>query len=456
MIDQYRLYPLTVTAGRSWRFVLAAVPGLPGGIDPRKHRVSITSERDYRHRTTAPLERTDRGELAFTFAPRLRGEYLVGIHETDGGWPDPPSATFAFYVADADLAGTVPRKGDLHMHTVRSDGREEPGALLARMRGLGMDFVAITDHRVYGDGGDGMLCDGSAVDLLVVPGEEINFCQGPGHIVALNARRPVTDALPTNNSTGDRAYLESFQNLEALTSPVRALVADEIERMALPEGVDRELYGYTHAIVSAIREAGGIAVIAHPFWSSKGVMDLVRSTWDHIVHSGLYDAIEVFGGMSPEKNLLSYAHYAARLGGRGVPVVASSDSHGRGSDWSGRNFTLAFVPAALAADAADGTDAADAADAVANAITGGRTTACLRVGDGEHVVAGDFALVEYSYFLLRSFFPDHDLRCRDLGGVYRSAILGDGPEPGVYASPMREALAREYRRSFPVAFGAEG
>lgn len=446
MNDQYRLYPLTVTAGRPWRFVLAPVPGLPGSIDPRKHHVSITSERDYRHRATAPLERTDRGELAFVFTPRLPGEYLVGIHEAGDEWPDRPMATFAFYVADAELAGSVPWKGDLHMHTVRSDGREEPDALLARMRGLGMDFVAITDHRVYGDGGDGTLRDGSAVDLLILPGEEINFCQGPGHIVALNARRPVTDGLPVNDASGDRRYLESFRNLDALTAPIRELAAAEIERIELPEGVDRALYEYTSAIVSAVRAAGGIAVIAHPFWSSNGVMDLVRSTWDHIVESGLFDAIEVFGGMSEEKNLLSYAHYAARLGGRGVPVVASSDSHGRGADWSGRNFTLAFGPA----------DAACGADAVASAITGGRTTACLRVADGEHVIAGDFALVEYSYFLLRSFFPEHDLRCRDLGGVYRAAISDGRPGSGASAAPMQEALAREYRRSFPVAFGADG
>ena len=56
MNDQYRLYPLTVTAVRPWRFVLAPVPGLPGVIDPRTHRVSITSERDYRHRATAPKQ----------------------------------------------------------------------------------------------------------------------------------------------------------------------------------------------------------------------------------------------------------------------------------------------------------------------------------------------------------------------------------------------------------------
>lgn len=444
MTEQYHIHPLAVTAGRAWRFVLAPVPGLPGGIDPRKHRVSITSERDYRHRSTAPLERTCDGELAFTFTPRLHGEYLVGIHEAGKAWPDPPMATLAFYVADADLAGSVPWKGDLHMHTVRSDGREEPGALLARMRGLGMDFVAITDHRVYADGGDGTLRDGSTVDLLVLPGEEINFCQGPGHIVALNAQRPVTDGLPINNSTGDRGYLESFQNLEALTSPVRALVADEIERLSLPDGVDRELAAYTHAIVSAIRDAGGIAVIAHPFWSSNGVMDLVRSTWDYIVDSELYDAIEVFGGMSPEKNLLSYAHYAARSAGRGVPVVASSDSHGRGADWSGRSFTLAFGPAELSPDA------------VVEAVANGRTTACLRVCDGEHVVAGDFALVEYSYFLFRSFFPGHDLLCRDLEGVYRAGISGGGPMARASAAPMQATLAREYRRSFPLAFGADG
>lgn len=433
MTDQYSIYPLAVTADRAWRFVLVPGPGLARAIDPNTHHVSITSERDYRHRVTAPLEPTGDGELAFTFTPRLCGEYLVGIHAIADAWPEPPVASLAFYAADAELARTVPWKGDLHMHSVRSDGREEPNALLARMRGLGMDFVAITDHRVYGDGGDGALTGGSTVDLVVVPGEEINFCQGPGHIVALNARRPVTDGLPVNNSTGDRRYLESYRNLDVVIAPIRDLRAAEIERMHLPDGVDRDLVGYTHAIVSAIREAGGIAVIAHPFWTSKGAMDLVRATFDYIVDSRLYDALEVFGGMSPEKNLLSYAHYAARLGARGVPIVASSDTHGHDPDWSGRSFTLVFGPAELSAEA------------IVEAITAARTAACLRVTDDEHVVAGDFALVEYSYFLLRAFFPDHDRRCRDGGRV-----------PGATAPTMRAALERAYRRSFPLAFGVDG
>jgi len=455
----FRIYPCSVTTGRPWRFSIEPPVGVRADLPGGPPVVSVTSVHDFRHRASVVPERGPAGGIVITFTPELPGEYRVGIYEGDGAWPLAARVEVSFYAEAGEIVGLVPWKGDLHTHTVRSDGRETPAVLLSRMRSLGMDYVAITDHRVYGSGSpagesrtdartaddrlpDGVLPDGSAIDLLVLPGEEINFCQGLGHIVSLNARRGVFESLPVRATGDDRGYLESFANIDALTAPVYAGVADEIDRLALPDHVDRRLYGFVSAIVNAVRGAGGLAVVAHPFWSSHHAMDLVRSTWDEIVRTGLFDAVEVFGGMSPEENLLSYAHYASRLPSDRTPVVGGSDTHGRDDhDWAGRSFTLAFAPNL-------------SRDEIIGAIRSRRSTACLSVGEAGHLVAGDFRFVEYSYFLLRTFFPAHDERCRLLGGFYEAACRGEVVSADARTA-VRGALEDEYRLSFPAACAGE-
>ena len=69
-------------------------------------------------------------------------------------------------------------KGNLHMHTTRSDGRADPAAALSAYRRSGYDFVAITDHRKPGitiePGCTGVL-DGTALspeNMLLLSGVE--------------------------------------------------------------------------------------------------------------------------------------------------------------------------------------------------------------------------------------------------------------------------------------------
>ena len=56
---------------------------------------------------------------------------------------------FRLYSAQPDLFGRKPYKGDIHMHSHRSDGRESPGYVAGCCRRIGLDFMALTDHRKY-------------------------------------------------------------------------------------------------------------------------------------------------------------------------------------------------------------------------------------------------------------------------------------------------------------------
>lgn len=429
MPTEYRLFPLAVSVGRRFRLVLTATP-------PRKVgrlSVSVVSVHDFRSRRSVEALPMADGSAACAVTPEVVGEHLVWVYENGGEWPHQPVTKLSFFALPEGLATKIPWKGDLHMHTVRSDGSESEHELFARMRGLGMDFVAITDHRVYGSGGDAL--DG---DLVVLPGEEINYCQGLGHVVALNTGHGVADRLPPSARGDDRGYLESFANIDEIAEGVRATLT------TVPSGpteADEVLFGYLNAVVSSVHAAGGIAVAAHPYWGSHGAMDLVRSTWDSAVRTGLFDAAEVFGGMSLEENLFSAAGYSSGPAAAQTPIVGCSDSHGPGEGWAGKAFTIVFSEML-------------SPDSIVDSILSRRSVACLKVGDEDHLIIGDPFLVEYAHFLTRTFFRHHDPWCKIIGTIH-AAVADDALRARASIEAWRRPLEDEYRRSFPEAFSAD-
>lgn len=120
-------------------------------------------------------------------------------------------------------------KGNLHTHTNISDGILSPPELVRLYRDMDYDFLAITDHRVYGVHAD--LCSN---DFLVLPGVELDvgaprneaFCH---HIVGLG--------LPGKNK---------FVHGQNIVYPENATVKD---------------------IINILREGGNLCFYAHPAWS---------------------------------------------------------------------------------------------------------------------------------------------------------------------------------------------
>jgi len=121
-------------------------------------------------------------------------------------------------------------KGNLHTHTVNSDGHRTPEQIAEIYRRAGYDFISITDH--------GHLTDVSRLslsDFFLIPGEEI--CAGSSrngrftHIVAIGISSP----LPVSD-------------FDKSVSPQR--------------------------VIDLIGESGGFAFIGHPYWSDLTLEDL--------------------------------------------------------------------------------------------------------------------------------------------------------------------------------------
>jgi len=173
-------------------------------------------------------------------------------------------------------------RGILHTHTTASDGKWEPEQVVRWYADQGYDFVCLTDH------GKVTRIEPEPGGPLLIPGEEIDFADPERrvgyHMVALD----IADAISINRTARGQ------------------------------EGVDR------------IRQAGGEAILCHPYWSSQTVEDL-RS-----IEGAL--GVEVFNTscqVSIAKGLSS-VHWDDALGrGKRWFGFAVDDSHWRRMDGAG-------------------------------------------------------------------------------------------------------------------------
>jgi hypothetical protein len=74
--------------------------------------------------------------------------------------------------------------GDLHTHTVHSDGSLTVPALAALAAGAGLDFLAVTDHNTISHHPE-LAAAGAAAGVLLLPGQEVTT--GRGHANAFGA-----------------------------------------------------------------------------------------------------------------------------------------------------------------------------------------------------------------------------------------------------------------------------
>jgi hypothetical protein len=195
---------------------------------------------------------------------------------------DPVGPKFQPDPAPTSVPGTGPGwyRGDLHTHSVFSDGGWHPRELVTQARKRGMEFLGTSDHntnaatRVFGR----IVPD----DFLVVSGEEVTTRNGHW--------------LSTGTTPGtwiDWRYRAADNQLGRFTDLTRSL--------------------------------GGVAIAAHPKVPVPGTRWDFGSTFDHM------DAVEVWNGPWSNFNQQMVAAWQDLLvGGTYVPGVGNSDSHHSG------------------------------------------------------------------------------------------------------------------------------
>jgi 3',5'-nucleoside bisphosphate phosphatase len=251
---------------------------------------------------------------------------------------------------------------DLHTHSDRSDGTISPREVVLAAREAGLDVVALTDHDTAEGWAEATLAAEDA-GLVLVPGMEIS-CQLGGHGVHLLAYlpdpsyQPLADALAAILLGRDERMPRICANLRALGIDIeeadvvrhavgaaaigRPHVADTLVSMGVvgdrTEAFDRYLkpgrpaYVRRYApaleeMITLVREAGGVPVVAHP-WGRSDNAALRLEGLAALKEAGLVGVEVDHQDHSPAQRAELRA-IAAELD---LVVTGSSDFHGTGKN----------------------------------------------------------------------------------------------------------------------------
>lgn len=334
----------------------------------------------------------------------------------------------SLYAVGEDLKGRYPFRGDLHLHSHRSDGRQSPAIVAANYRKTGYDFLALTDHHRYYPSLEAIAAYREVpIELALLPGEEIHIPDDPAgehrndvHMVSFGAAYSI-NSLFRNDRLEPLAYAPEQRALIPNPPPIRtpadhwAEVEQHMQTLDIPEkikGNDRYLYASCHWVFEEIRRAGGLGIFAHPYWISN-VYSIPPALVDYFMETAPFDAFEVLGGENyfEQNGFQAAQYYADRARGRRYPVVGSTDSH---RSVNSRNShlcsTLVFAPQ-------------NERHALIDAIRSGYAVAVDTIDETPRFV-GEFRLIRYACFLMKNFFPLHDELCFEEGRAMKDYVCG--------------------------------
>lgn len=256
------------------------------------------------------------------------------------------------------MNATSTMNADLHCHSTMSDGWLTPSEVVARALRNGVTMLALTDHDEVG-GLDEALRAALHSPLTLIPGVEISvsFMDETIHIVGLNIdhRHPGLVAGLTKVRAGRHARAEKM-DAELAAIGIHGVLAGARGFARNPELVGRAHFArqlvamgmaadvgavFRHYLargkpgfvdhvwadlgeaVGWIRDAGGVAVVAHParYRLSDAAMGTLFDTF--IDHGG--EAVEVVSGAHSPADVLRFARLARR---RGLLASRASDFHG--------------------------------------------------------------------------------------------------------------------------------
>ena len=193
---------------------------------------------------------------------------------------------------------TPDTRADLHLHTTYSDGALTPAQLVDLCAGRGLELIAITDHNTTDGVAEAQAAATRYAGLQVIPGVELSTSEDGVHILGYfrDCESSLLRAeLARIRAAQRRSLQQTVLRLQALGlqiewERVQALAGGSIGRRhiaqalleagqvaSIDEAFDRYLgrsgFAWTPmmetpepaAAVELIRQAGGVAVLAHPY-----------------------------------------------------------------------------------------------------------------------------------------------------------------------------------------------
>jgi hypothetical protein len=379
------------------------------------------------------------GALRFTYTADVECEHFVRIYKDDKRILQLP-----VYALAEDLACRIPLRGDLHMHTCRSDGREDPATVCANYRKIGYDFIVVTDHNRYYPSLEAQKAYKDAdIALNILPGEEVHVPLTNVHIVNAGGTFSVNGLIETSpNYTETNGSIEGrsldgnapeTMSREAYDKMIAELAASDLCKDC-PENVDKTWYAVCCWAFDRIREAGGLAVYAHPYWIAD-MWHVPEAFNQYILRNHPFDAFEVLGGESyfEQNGFQTAIYYEEYAKGRVHPVVGSTDCH-----WScelNRNYdicsTIVFAEK-------------NERKSIITSIKDGYSVAVDTISK-EYRLVGEFRLQKYASFLMENYFPIHHSQAQMDGEMMRLYAVNEADAEEVnLISARAEKLMKKF------------
>ena len=246
---------------------------------------------------------------------------------------------------------------DLHVHTTASDGQYTPREIIQKAAEKNIKVIAITDHDSFAGTKEAMEA-GKELGVTVIPGIELNitFPTGEFHLLGQNIKNPsksleniVENVIKNRNERNN--IIISKMNEDGIPITMEELLADfpntvigrphfaaelvkhkvvKTRQQAFDQYLARGRKWYTPRIctnldeaIVAIRESGGVPVLAHPmslYLSWGKLPDMLQDCYEKGVMG-----IEAFHPGARVTECLRLEELSRKIG---FIITAGSDFHG--------------------------------------------------------------------------------------------------------------------------------
>ena len=364
--------------------------------------------------TTYELTPDADGCLRFTHVFKEECEYRIFFEQEN----KKPFSMFV-YALESDMKGRYPYRGDLHMHTFRSDGAQDPAIVAADYRRHGYDFTVISDHNRYYPSLEAIDAFKDVPhELNIVIGEEVHLPGNDIHIVnfgGLYSVNGLVDISPQNLESDKRGVIDDLPPIRTQAEYEKE-VNDLIEELNIPDGIEKFTYAASVWVFNQIKKADGLGIFAHPYWIQKGTSYQVpERTRAYIMQTQPFDAYEVLGGelYYQHNGFQTVQYYDDRAHGLDYPIVGSTDSH----------CSYKEHPKSLIATTFVFTQANERASIIQSIKD--KYSVAVDTISTEYRLIGEPRLVKYTRFILDEFTPLHDELCYEEGRLMKAHVIGD-------------------------------
>ena len=296
-------------------------------------------------------------------------------------------ATFFIYSIRKEWLKLRPFRGDLHLHSGYSGCCHEkeilsPEYYAALNRSLGLDFIAISDHKQhYPSLKAADFVNQCGGNFRVYPSEEVHLPDlHTIHNLSFGSSRPISELLHRG--------MAEFDELLAKYMKVVPDFKDDFVRY---------LAASFHVVHDMVRASGGVNVFCHPFWRPLDRLFLPRCIRDYVFEKQLFDCIELFGAGSQncDETVAVYQEQCIKYG-RLIPAVGNTDAHTRAG--LGLNSSVIF---------AERNEFSSLRDSLLKNIN----VVVRQLPGAFPRVSGPSELVSFYHFLRENYYTRHDELC---------------------------------------------